>query len=327
VRERESRAKDPNKSKYKHNKIDLSKNIEKAKDFIEEITGERIKKKPTIRFFPISANEANIVVGYFNRRKMEILLSKELLNSYKYLISTFYHEFFHFATKVLKFYHFEEIPDLATHKFALSLRLLFVKEFPSEEMGINFIEEGTAQLFAATLISKNEKSIPKNMRWQWSRGWSRFERKCPQSWFYPALRDIYTTLHQINGVTKEEFAKIIDRNSVIKPRNINKISMKKLYNCISDTRYLKETATKYMIKYHKQVPIRDHWIITSFGYEVGDAITLFAYEIYKKEGKSVKQLLRDLIYSPYDVVEKVVREIKNDKTQKLLKDKRKLFEY
>ena len=53
---------------------------------------------------------------------------------------------------------------------------------------------------------------------------------------------------------------------------------------------------------------------------VGKITVLFAYEIYKKEGKDVKQLLRDLVFSPLYVVEKVVGEIQGDEDKKLLKN-------
>jgi len=53
---------------------------------------------------------------------------------------------------------------------------------------------------------------------------------------------------------------------------------------------------------------------------IGYIIALFAYEMYKEEGKETIQLLRDLLFFPYTVTEQVIHRIKSDKDCRLLKN-------
>jgi hypothetical protein len=55
-------------------------------------------------------------------------------------------------------------------------------------------------------------------------------------------------------------------------------------------------------------------------HDTGGRFILFLYQAYKKDGKAdIKQLLRDVIFSPAKCEEKLSKEIKNDENEELLK--------
>ena len=53
---------------------------------------------------------------------------------------------------------------------------------------------------------------------------------------------------------------------------------------------------------------------------VGRIILLFGYKIYERDYQDAIQLLRDVLFSPYAVVERIILEIKDDKDKKLLQE-------
>ena len=302
--------------KSKSNENLFSKNIENAKSLIKEVTGEEIIDGPEIYFY--SAFEKNLkAIGFQTENRISI--SQELLEHDKKTADfVFYHEFFHWAIRQLgngfNGNHFYDVPNFS--QFAFPFRFTLVKTMykNNNKIRVNFLEEGTCDLFAATLISENKNEIPKNMFYlqffQEPYGIKQFISNAQfQIRRKIAIREVYSTIREINGFTADEINKIIDENK------IKEIPISKLNEINKDI----EKMDKVVIKCAEHFSCSPEAATCGF-HQVGKLVDLFAYEIYKKEGKDEKQLLKDLINSPWDVVEKVAKEIKEDEKEELLKN-------
>jgi hypothetical protein len=284
-------------------KKELSKYTKIAESFFEEITGKKINSKPEIRIN--SEGLASFVSGN------EIWITKADIDTYHLnpnsLKINFYSCYFLWAishaNKELES-RFEEIPNPNTHRFAFLLRIAsrnssFEKNskllFYSND--INLILVPTADLFAYTLASKNESEILKEM--------SHAISISPLD-----VRKVYKALERVNGKITEhdlvEIAKIVSKLGSSERSNISIEELMKFNNFADDISYIREQIHAGLSE-------------AQGIYEMGEIIIFFAYELYKKEGKNVKQLLRDLTLTPWDVVEKVVEEIQKDETENLLK--------
>jgi hypothetical protein len=228
----------------------------------------------------------------------EIWLPVELLgDDKKTRKSDFYHEYFHwvihYAVKELE-YNFEKRPELK-NGFALRFWFSFVQFADT-----NFLDEGTAELSRAISISKNEKEVPKNLFKELIIIIN--EEQLIDPYYQPiidlAIKGFYNGLQQIKKGTKDELLYgFSNENDLL--LGIDKVTN----SCKLISKYLFGAKEAYRYLYHS----------------MGKIMVLFAYEIYKREEKDVKQLLRDLIFSPYGVVEKVAEEIRNDNNKELLK--------
>jgi hypothetical protein len=304
----------------KNKKIEFSKDIEKAKGFFEEATGERINENPDIHFYSAFEKKARGTAGLQEGNKIK--LPRELLRFNRITEFTLYHEFLHWTiTKLGLREKFDE--NLNNYKLALPLRFSLVREVIENNIITikNFIEEGTADLFAATLISKNENEILKNIfLLHFSPEPIDIDRIAydviSEIRLSLATVEVYNTFRQIKGFTIDELMEIVNKNSIIRVDNekivyISPSSILSKY--VEDIPHIKRMVNK--CKEILQKDDEEEVIPT-----VGKITVLFAYEIYKKEGKDVKQLLRDLVFSPLYVVEKVVGEIQRDEDKKLLKN-------
>jgi hypothetical protein len=275
-----------------------------AKLLFEEVIGKKINGEPEIHFFSSVTEEVLTDDGTLIERETsigglhsgnEIWLPVELLgDDKKTRKSDFFHEYFHWviqhAIKKLK-YNFDECPELK-NGFALHFWLSFVRFAHT-----NFLEEGTAELSGAISISKNEKEVPKNLFKELSTNKEQLSNFYFQYTIDSAIEGFYNGLQQIKKCTKDELLYgFSDKDDLL---GVNKVGSS--CKLISEYAFGREEAYHYLYHY------------------MGKMIVLFAYETYKREGKNAKQLLKDLILSPYDVVEKVVREIRNDNNKELLK--------
>jgi len=102
-----------------------------------------------------------------------------------------------------------------------------------------------------------------------------------------AIKKVYFTLSRINGNSKrDEFEEDIKTLSDLTETLSSMFS------------FSNKTATVY----------------------VGRIILLFGYKIYERDYQDAIQLLRDVLFSPYAVVERIILEIKDDKDKKLLQE-------
>jgi hypothetical protein len=214
-----------------------------------------------------------------------------------------YHEFFHWAlwksgleSSFEGRFYIQFYIDHG-YNFAVPLRLLLIKDLPQYSAKINSMEEGAAEFFAAKLISKNENEIPKNM-------------------FYPYFYENPSTVFQVvfNSISYKRAKKAIKEVYT----TYQKLNGLQTIPTIDESLKKAEFQINGLIdKFHKIFPNTIKWEAL---HDIGRVTVLFAYEIYKKENKNSEDLLKDLIFSTWETVEKVVREIKNDKNGELLKN-------
>jgi hypothetical protein len=222
-----------------------------------------------------------------------ISLSVEFLKNKETLVHGLYHEFLHFTLRQSQINNpFKELPSLETHPFAhiLQLTLMDTGEYP---ISSNFMEEGTADFFAPAILSKDNIEIIKRI----------FNFK-PLS--FALIKEVYLQLHKIEGFTHE---RIEELKKCAEKKGDDFVSLADAYK--EDVENIKEMITKITSYCNDRIKVP---------YLLGLSIILLALEMYKREGKDAKQLLKDLILSPWDVVENVKKEIKNDNEQLLLQD-------
>jgi hypothetical protein len=276
-----------------------------ASNFFYKVTKINLAEElPQIQVLSPSEMEVKGAVGF--QKGNQIFISKEEWENIdrkgrKFLEGVVYHEFFHWAVLKSGFrsnFEGERLVELSperNYRFALPLNVSLIRVEDKER--INPIEEGTADFFAAKLISKNENEIPINMffGYFYENPSTSFELNFNSVLYTKvrtAIKEVYTTYQKLDGlqsiVKMEESLKKVD------------FQMQELVD-----------------KYYNLVPI-----VSKKGalHGIGRVTVLFAYEIYKKENKNSEQLLKDLIYNPWEIVEKVVREIKRDKDKKILKN-------
>jgi len=272
------------------NQKKFSESLKKAKEILEEVTGEKIDKTPKIQFFYPSLEER--IAGLAGFRDEDTIAIAIDFKDEKEKYYTFYHEFFHWAVhqRLKK----EYILDKVATDYPLTIffiRLIEEAEankvhHPTGEkiksvfnnktwtLNLKFMEEGACNFFAGMLISKNESEIPKNMFLFLS---------VKKEKYISAIKKVYSTLYSVNEV----------------------LSSKDIDNILA----LFDEFSKYSFY--------DTWTIKT---TIGSIITLLAYEVYKRDGKNAKQLLKALINSPLGVVEEVVKEVKKDKKEELLRN-------
>jgi hypothetical protein len=266
---------------------ELAKNASK---FYKKVTGIDLSEElPQILILPTS--EIGISVSGLQEGN-KIIISKEWEDYGRKIVEGItYHEFFHWAVwrsdlrsnfNYLQFYKDHE------YNFSPHLRLLLIKEIPEYYVTINSIEEGAAEFFAAKLISKNENEIPKNIFYIY------FHKNISN--YYPKFDPIY--YEAVKTVIKEVYFTY---------QKVNAESLKETESQIQ----------KLIDKCYDLFPAPMKWYAL---HNIGRTTVLFAYEIYKKENKNVKDLLKDLTFSPWETVDIVVKEIKNDKNGELLKN-------
>jgi hypothetical protein len=272
----------------------LSGHFEKATSLFKEITGKKVKK-PKIH---ILSTEENKGIDCFYKDGKIYLLRRWLESNKQSKYFDFYHELFHAFMEQTK-NHFEEIPNPDTHRFAFLLRVSLVKNFDykGNKTYVNFISEGVANLFAAMLASSHENEIFVNL-------FSQGNKETFGMNF--VAKEVYNTLLQINEVTKDK-VRGIDKKGNLSEGHIDYIPIDKLSEFIDDANDIENI--KKLITNCNAPLFKSEW--GSFHY-IGTAIVSFAYKIYEKEGKSAKQLLRDLTLTPWDVVEKTIIEIREN---------------
>jgi len=272
----------------KSKEFEISNYVKNAAKLYEKVTNIDLGEElPKIQVLPTSQIDENRA-GF--QQDNEIAISRKL-NEYgkKVVEGVAHHEFFHWAlwkSNLENKFDGEGLTKLSlerNYRFALPLKALLIKEALGEK--INSIEEGTAEFFAATLISKNENEIPINIFYTYfyenpSTSYQLSLNSISYLRLKTAIKEVYTTYQKFDESLEEVEAQI------------------------------QELADKY----YKLFPNSEEL------HGIGRVTVLFAYEIYKKENKNAEELLRDLIYSPWEAVEKVIREIKNDKDKKLLKN-------
>ena len=233
-----------------------------------------------------------------------ISIDKELENYGKKIFEgTVAHEFYHWAilSSGLRS-NFEGGFDMRSYiehgdNYLIPLRPLLIKYLPQPFLRINSIEEGAAEFFAAKFISKNENEIPINIFYTYFyENPSTVSQVRLDSIYYKkakeVIKEVYTTYQKLNGLQPIE--------TIDEPLKKAEFQINELID-----------------KCYRIVPYSIKWYAL---HNIGRATVLFAYEIYKKENKNSEQLLKDLTLYPWETVEKVVREIKNDKNGELLKN-------
>jgi len=288
--------------------------IRNASKFFYEVTKINLGDEPT-KIEVVQSSEI-APLGLHSGNKI-IISDKCEKYGKKILEGVTYHEFFHWALwksgfqdnfyggKLIKLFLENEYGFVLPleffleneYKFVLPLKFSLIKLFPEANLRINSIEEGTADFFAANLISKNENEIPINLYF----GYFYQDPSTPYQIRFNSRRyevlneliqEVYTTYQKFNGLQS-----IITINKSLKEAEFQ----------------IKELANKFYEPSQTDIEMK---ILP----DMGITTVLFAYEIYKEENKNSEQLLRDLVYSPWKTVEKVVREIKNDKDEKILKN-------
>jgi len=288
--------------KYKEGSFEIRDYPKDISDFYKKITnidlGEKLPKIHVVDF-----SQIGLAAGGFQSGN-KIFVEKDWENYGKKVFEgVTYHEFFHWAlwksgleNSFEGRFYIQFYMDHG-YNFAVPLRLLLIKDLPQYSAKINSMEEGAAEFFAAKLISKNESEIPKNMFYPYF-----YEN--PSTVFQvvfnlisykrakEAIKEVYTTYQEFNGL---QSIATIDESLKKAEFQINEL-IDKCYNLFPT--FIKWEAL----------------------HDIGRVTVLFAYEIYKKENKNSEDLLKDLIFSTWETVEKVVREIKNDKNGELLKN-------
>jgi hypothetical protein len=272
----------------KSKEFEISNYVKNASKLYEKVTNIDLGEElPKIQVLPTSQIDENRA-GF--QRDNEIAISKKL-NKYgrKFVEGVTCHEFFHWAiwkSNLENKFDGEGLTKLSlerNYRFALPLKALLIDEALGEK--INSIEEGTAEFFAATLISKNEKEILINIFYGYfyenpSTSYQLSLNSISYLRLKTAIKEVYTTYQKFDESLEEVEAQI----------------------------------QELVDKYYKLFPNSEAL------HGIGRVTVLFAYEIYKKENKNAEELLRDLIYSPWEIVEKVVIEIKEDEDKKILKN-------
>jgi len=303
--------------KNKDIEIEFKQKTRRAKDLIEEVTGEKIEKEPRIFIFSEEdLKKSDIDVVGMHRNNI-IALRKELVNNISEKENAdfvLYHEFFHWAVHQVK-NGFDDTPE--EKPLAFPLRTLFVVAIPQERLKVSFIKEGTAELFAATLISKTKEEIPRNIFSihfypEVSNNIEMIHNLRAQIKLGLVINEVYYTFRQLEGFTMKELMRVIDENSITEKDGRKMFPLSVVINSFRDFALIKEMMDKSAEKFY----LEHNWMAIPL---IGKITTLLSLEVYKKYGKDEKQLLKDLIYPSWDVIEKVVEEIKKDEGEQLLK--------
>jgi len=293
--------------KYKEGPFEIRNYPKDISNFYKKITdidlGEELPRIHVIDSSQMGSAASGFQLGN------EIFVRKELEDRGKKVFEGIaYHEFFHWALwksglerKSDSESRFEDKLYIQFYinlgyNFAAPLRLFLIKNLSQSFVRIDSMEEGSAEFFASTLISKNENEIPKNM-------------------FYPYFYENPSTIFQerFNLVSYKKVKKLIkevyttyQKFNGLQPATINE-------SLIEAEFQIRELIDKC----YELFPTPIKWGAL---HNIGRATVLFAYEIYKKENKNSEDLLKDLTFSPWEVAERVVREIKNDKDEEILKN-------
>jgi len=290
----------------------FSKLIEKASNSFEEASGRKLNKDIlTIYFGELPFGVRGV------RRDNSIIISQDLLGYNEAIQSIFYHEFFHWAisTSNIKSERFSCGPQ---GEIEFVPPILLFSTFGISENGkrlrINFVEEGIAEFFAATQMSKDKEEIPFNIFFNdFASVNNQFflveNGISEKDVFYIekfSIEQVYETLKKINGFTTYELYYAV-----------NKVGMdiEKLSSFFEDITYVKE-----MINNLNEMYLSFGANPSAIFHQIGKVTALFAFEIYENEGKDEKILLKDFINYPYAVVEKTVRGIKNSLNGNLLNE-------
>jgi hypothetical protein len=195
--------------KYKEEVFELRDYSKDVSNFYKKVTNTDLGKElPKIQVLLTSQIEEDLA-GF---QQDNIAISKKLEDyGRKVVDGVAYHELFHWALwKSGLESNFEGrfyIQFYIDHgyNFAVPLRLLLIKDLPQYSAKINSMEEGTAEFFAATLISKNENEIPKNIFYSYFyENPSTVFQILLNSIFYKrakkAIKEVYTTYQKFNGL-------------------------------------------------------------------------------------------------------------------------------
>jgi hypothetical protein len=197
-----------------------------------------------------------------------------------------YHELFHWALRKSGLERTYESYPIGEYKIALPSRLLLVNYDLENVLRINAMEEGTADLFASVLISRKEDEIPKNIFYSCF-----FENpSTPQSLEWNQVQ-----YKLVKAETELVYSTFQSLNDASDPAH-------KIYELLSAWPQLFNTSKELAY------------------YEIGSVTMLLSYETAKKEGKTPKNLLGDLIFNPWGKLEEVVIKIGNDESKEILKN-------
>jgi len=194
------------------------------------------------------------------------------------------HEFFHVVEKRLC-PDLRELPDKKKYPFAFSLWKSLVVVDNKSKIGYNFIAEGMANFFAGVQMSKDGDEIK--------------EERIPAHIFYEFFKSLRVDI-------EERYPDLLVKALAINSDIINVYFLLYQLNGAENEEKDRENINKIKdkIKIHR----------------IGEIITLFIYEKYKREGKKVEDVLKDFISSPQKIVDDLVREIKKDEDKSLLKE-------
>jgi len=290
----------------------FSKLIEKASSSFEEASGRKLNKNILTTYF----DELKFGV-WGTRRNNSIIISQNILGYDEAIEFVFFHEFLHWAisTSNIKSERFSCGPQ-GEIKFVPPILLFstFGISESGKRLGINFVEEGIAEFFAATQMSKDKEEIPfdiffddfasvNNQFFLVENGISEKDVFYIEKF---SIEQVYETLKKINGFTTYELYYAV-----------NKVGMdiEKLSSFFKDITYVKEMINN-LGEMYSSIGANPLAVF----HQIGKVTALFAFEIYENEGKDEKILLKDFINYPYAVVEKTVREIKNSLNEELLNE-------
>jgi len=253
--------------------------------FEKEIIGTKLLWRPTAGGDWLERG------GLGRRRGNEIIVNWKVSDSQKRKFITA-HEFIHWyldATK--KQEEFDALPAESSPAYYLWKSFTNSNETTTVRgRRINFIEEGLGNFFAASIVSRSASDI--NI----ARGIFLFH---PLD--FKSVEKVYDALRNLKGSPEDTV--------YIKEIREEIINLMLGFLCgKGDT----ERAKKI-----EEDPSEQE---KNIRYYVGEIIILFAYEIYKKEGKDVNTLIKDflLFSSPQKIVEEVIQKIKEDANKEIL---------
>jgi len=276
----------------KSKNINLSEYFKTAKEYFEKVAEVKIIQQPTLSLSPTSQLRIDGLPVLGLQYNNTLMVSQEIalqIDNEDVTKIVFYHEFFHWALLQLGEKNgFKKISRNCAS--ALLLLTLLGEEQKGDEHNFSS-EEVIKRVFTERRIRLNPNFIE--------------EATC----------DLFASIL----ISKNEQEMLRNMFFFCPYRKLKELNffIEKVATMFSQ---INECNTEDIIRIINEISNRFSNNLSAAAIYIGRITVLFAYEIYKENQKDINKLLRNLIYSPYKTVEKVIMEIKKDKEKRIIQN-------